>query len=159
MLIQILSSFAVIAGLFGVIPQIVSMLSSGSSKGQSAAGWSVGVSVNAVMGYVNLVGLHAGLLAAGNAVAGTLCAFALLCVLRLAEPDGAVEEVPEVDGDPVVGGAVLYELPTEEFHVVRAHVAREHARRSHPVAPHDPADVSRRSLRRVVRPERERAAA
>lgn len=157
MLIQILSTFAVIAGLFGVIPQIVSMLVTGSSKGQSAAGWSVGVSVNAVMGYVNLVGLHAGLLAAGNALAGALCAFALLCVVRLAE-DGS-DEVPEVEGEPVVGGANLYELPTEEFHVVRAHVAREHARRSHAGAPQAPAEVSRRSLRRVVRPERDRVAA
>ncbi len=159
MLIQILSTFAVIAGLFGVIPQIVSMLVTGSSKGQSAAGWSVGVSVNAVMGYVNLVGLHAGLLAAGNALAGALCAFALLCVVRLAEPAGAVDDVPHVEGEPVVGGANLYELPTEEFHVVRAHVAREHARRSHAVAPQAPAEVSRRSLRRVVRPERDRVAA
>ena len=157
MLIQILSTFAVIAGLFGVIPQIVSMLVTGSSKGQSAAGWSVGVSVNAVMGYVNLVGLHAGLLAAGNALAGALCAFALLCVVRLAE--GGTEDVPHVEGDPVVGGANLYELPTEEFHVVRAHVAREHARRSHAGAPQAPAEVSRRSLRRVVRPERDRVAA
>ncbi|MBJ7518669.1 MAG: hypothetical protein JHC84_03135 [Solirubrobacteraceae bacterium] len=157
MLIQILSTFAVIAGLFGVIPQIVSMLVTGSSKGQSAAGWSVGVSVNAVMGYVNLVGLHAGLLAAGNALAGALCAFALLCVVRLAE--SGAEDVPHVEGEPVVGGANLYELPTEEFHVVRAHVAREHARRSHAGAPQAPAEVSRRSLRRVVRPERDRVAA
>lgn len=157
MLIQILSTFAVIAGLFGVIPQIVSMLVTGSSKGQSAAGWSVGVSVNVLMGYVNLVGLHATLLAAGNAVAGALCAFALLCVVRLA--DDGQDEVPEVEGEPVVGGANLYELPTEEFHVVRAHVLRAHAQRFHSVPAEDPAAVSRRSLRRVVRPERDRMAA
>lgn len=157
MLIQILSSFAVIAGLFGVIPQIISMLVKGSSKGQSAAGWSVGISVNVVMGYVNLVGLHATLLAAGNAVAGALCAFALLCVLRLAD-DGA-DDVPAVDGDPVVGGAVLYELPTAEFHVVRAHVMREHARRASALPAERPAELSRRSLRRVVRRPEERAAA
>lgn len=157
MLIQILSTFAVIAGLFGVIPQIVSMLVTGSSKGQSAAGWSVGVAVNVLMGYVNLVGLHATLLAAGNAVAGALCAFALLCVVRLA--DDGHDEVPEVEGEPVVGGANLYELPTEEFHVVRAHVLRAHAQRFHSVPREDPAVVSRRSLRRVVRPERDRMAA
>lgn len=157
MLIQILSTFAVIAGLFGVIPQIVSMLVTGSSKGQSAAGWSVGVAVNVLMGYVNLVGLHAALLAAGNAVAGALCAFALLCVVRLA--DDGHDEVPEVEGEPVVGGANLYELPTEEFHVVRAHVLRAHAQRFHSVPREDPAVVSRRSLRRVVRPERDRMAA
>lgn len=157
MLIQILSSFAVIAGLFGVIPQIVSMLRSGSSTGQSAAGWSVGVSVNVVMGYVNLVGLHAGLLATGNAIAGTLCAFALLCAVRLR--DSGRDDVPEVEGEPVVGGANLYELPTAEFHVVRAHVLREHARRTHTAPREDPATVSRRSLRRVVRPERDRITA
>lgn len=158
MLIQILSTFAVIAGLFGVIPQIVSMLVTGSSKGQSAAGWSVGVSVNVLMGYVNLVGLHATLLAAGNAVAGALCAFALLCAVRLADDEGH-DEVPEVEGEPVVGGANLYELPTEEFHVVRAHVLRAHAQRFHTPSREDPAAVSRRSLRRVVRPERDRMAA
>lgn len=159
MLIQILSSFAVIAGLFGVIPQIVSMLFTGSSKGQSAAGWSVGISVNVVMGYVNLMGLHATLLAVGNAVAGGLCAFALLCVVRLR--DGG-DEVPAVEGEPVVGGAVLYELPTAEFHVVRAHVMREHARRAADMTQEHPAVASRRSLRRVVRPAgegRRRAAA
>lgn len=157
MLISLLSAFAVVAGLFGVVPQIASMLHRGSSKGQSAAGWWVGISVNAVMAYVNLVGLHAQLLSAGNAVAGLLCAFALLCVVRLAE-DGA-DAVPEVDGEPVVGGANLYELPTEEFHVVRAHVLREHARRTHGTEPVDLASASRRSLRRVVRPERDRVAA
>lgn len=157
MLISILSAFAVVAGLFGVVPQIASMLHRGSSKGQSATGWWVGISVNAVMAYVNLVGLHAQLLSAGNAIAGLLCAFALLCVVRLAED--ATESVPHVEGEPVVGGANLYELPTEEFHVVRAHVLREHARRTHGAEPVDVASASRRSLRRVVRPERDRVAA
>ncbi|MBJ7331654.1 MAG: hypothetical protein JHC95_17295 [Solirubrobacteraceae bacterium] len=158
MLISLLSTAAVIAGLFGVIPQIISMLHSGSSAGQSAAGWTVGISVNAIMGYVNLVGLHATTLALGNAVAGALCGFALLCVVRLAD-GGDEEPVVHPEGEPVIGGASLLEMPTTEFQVVRAHVQREHARRFHGTAPEDRVTASRRSLRKVVSPERDRIAA
>jgi hypothetical protein len=88
MLISILSTTAIFLGLAGVMPQITQMLRRGSAAGQSALGWSMGVTVNALVGYMNITQYDAALLAFGNLAGGALCGLALGIVLRLRDrPD------------------------------------------------------------------------
>lgn len=81
--LQIVSSSAILLGLAGVVPQIAAMVRRRSAAGQSPVGWLLGVSVNVLMAYVNLVGYGATTLALGNACGGTLCLVALACAVRL----------------------------------------------------------------------------
>ncbi|MCW3012962.1 MAG: hypothetical protein JWO02_54 [Solirubrobacterales bacterium] len=85
MLLSILSTTAIVLGLAGVMPQITEMLRRGSAAGQSALGWSMGMTVNALMGYMNITQYDASVLALGNVAGGALCGIALGIVLRLRE--------------------------------------------------------------------------
>lgn len=82
-LLSLISTLAILLGLAGVVPQIVAMVRRRSAAGQSPLGWLLGVSVNVLMSYVNLVGYGAEALALGNACGGLLCVVALGCALRL----------------------------------------------------------------------------
>jgi hypothetical protein len=119
MLISILSTTAILAGVAGTLPQISVMLRSGSSAGQSPVGWSLAIGVNAIMAYVNLVGLHSAVLAAGNVASGLLAMVALSLVIRLAAR-GPASSSATVD---------LADLATHEFHALRADVDDEDQRR------------------------------
>lgn len=128
MLISVLSTAAIIVGLAGTVPQITTMLRSRSSDGQSPLAWGLGISVNAMMAYVNLVGFHAPVLALGNVAGATLCTIALGCVRRLAgagsgshpEPESALAGLPQT---------AFSEMPTDELVAVRKHLATEESRR------------------------------
>jgi hypothetical protein len=145
--IQIASTFAVVTGLAGLIPQIWAMTSSRSSLGQSPTGWTLGIGVNVLMGYVNLVAYDARGLALGNAIGMLLCSIALTAVLRYRRPSVALEHqplmaVPEVEvpvaeapaptavrpaggSDPIA----LTELPTGEFWTIKREFEHEESRR------------------------------
>ena len=80
--ISLISAIAVVVSIGGICPQIVAMLSARSSAGQSVLGWGLGVLVNGLLGYVNLVGAQSAVLATGNAIGFVLSATALVLVVR-----------------------------------------------------------------------------
>ncbi len=82
-LIPVISIAAIVIGIAGVIPHIWTMARSRQASGQSPVAWGMGVSTNAMMGYVNFAGYKAELLGAGNLAGGLLCALALALVMRL----------------------------------------------------------------------------
>ncbi len=115
-ILSIASTCAIVLGLAATLPQIATMLRTRSAHGQSPLGWTLGLSVNVLMGYVNLVGFHAALLGLGNFAGAALNAIALACVMRLAV--GAA-----------TGAPAFVELPTEELHVIKRQIEEEHVRR------------------------------
>jgi hypothetical protein len=143
--ISLASTAAIIIGLCGSIPQILTMLRARSSAGQSATGWIMGVSVNVLMGYVNLAGYHATILAVGNVVSMTLCLTAFAVVLRFRDSGAPtadeLEELAAVravraGGDQTIVEIVgIEDLPTGEFQLIRAELSaveeRRRQRRNH----------------------------
>jgi hypothetical protein len=147
--IQIASTIAVVTGLAGLVPQIWAMTSTRSSSGQSPTGWSLGIGVNALMAYVNLVAYHAVGLAFGNAMGMLLCSVALGAVLRfrqsqiVEEEDRALMAAPDFAGEPAPDATVptavrpagtadaiaLSELPTGQFWTIKQEIEQEEARR------------------------------
>jgi hypothetical protein len=115
-LIAFVSIIAVIVGLAGTVPQIICMLRSRSSAGQSSTGWMMGVGVNAMMGYVNAVGYGAAVLALGNTLGLILNLVALSLVQRYRTVQAAR---PQLD-----------ELHTSEFFALHDAVLSEHSRRT-----------------------------
>lgn len=122
-LISIASSIAIVLGFAGTLPHIRTMVLSRSSNGQSPTGWMIGILVNVMTGYVNLAGLGAVMLGVGNVLAGTFAAIALFCVIRYRGGAAA----PVADERPL---ATVHELPTGEFHAIKALIDEEHARRT-----------------------------
>lgn len=120
MLISILSTAAILLGVAGTVPQISVMLRSGSSAGQSPVGWSLSVGVNAMLAYVNLIGLHSVTLAAGNVASGLLAVAALTLVIRLAGRPAAASADASLQ---------LADLATHEFHALRVDIDDEARRR------------------------------
>jgi hypothetical protein len=145
-LISVASSIAIVLGFAGTLPHIRTMVRSRSSNGQSPTGWLIGITVNVMTGYVNLVGLGAVMLGIGNVLAGTFSSIALGCVVRYRRPrEAAVAVAPAAAPSRTL--ATVHELPTGEFHAIKQLVDAEHARRTsfvaeaEPVAAFDVADV------------------
>lgn len=129
--ISFASTIAMLVGLGAAFPQILRMLLARSANGQSSLGWAMGLVANASMGYVNLVGFHAHLLAASNALSATLCVAAIVLITRFGAPTAEVLTTDDLAGAPVVATAaelrvvppvhdVLADLPTTEFVALRA---------------------------------------
>lgn len=131
--VSIISAIAVVVSIGGILPQIVAMLRVRSSAGQSALGWCLGVLVNGLLGYVNLLGSHSTVLAAGNAVGFLLSATALALVVRY-RVDAPRSGVGALDPGIAVSTllddsrAALVELQTEELEALQGAVS--HARAS-----------------------------
>lgn len=146
--VSIASSLAIVLGFSGTLPHIRTMLRTRSSDGQSALGWSIGITVNALTGYVNLFGIGAVMLGIGNVLAGTFSTIALLCVLRFRR---ARQTATTPASAPVLA---VHELPTHEFHAIKSLVDEEHARRersrvaraTHAEAEAERADVEQHEL-------------
>lgn len=96
-ILSVISTLAILLGIAGVVPQIAAMVRRRSAAGQSPVGWLLGVTVNALMGYVNLEGYGATALALGNACGGFLCLIALTCALRLPRAVGPAVTAPRPD--------------------------------------------------------------
>lgn len=121
--ISLASSIAMAVGLAAALPQIVRMLRSRSAAGQSSAGWAMGLLANVCMGYVNLRGFDAELLAASNALSGLLCIAAIALITRFAGDEATAE--PASSTPTGLGSArpvhhVLADLPTTEFVALRS---------------------------------------
>ncbi len=159
--VSLISAIAVVVSVGGVFPQIVAMFRARSSAGQSALGWCLGVLVNGLLGYVNVVGSDSAVLAAGNAVGFLLSATALALVFRY-RVDPMPHAVITPDASLAVSAlldpsrATLVELQTEELEAL--HGAVSHARETRqrgPAAPDCRSESERRAARH--RPERRSA--
>jgi hypothetical protein len=118
-LLPIASTTAIVIGLCAALPQLAAMVRARSAAGQSALGWMLGVCVNVLMAYVNLVGYKATVLAAGNIASVALCAAAVGLVLRFGTA-AADEDEPAVP---------VHELATTEFWALRDQLEHEARRR------------------------------
>lgn len=114
-------------GLAAALPQIARMLRTRSAAGQSSAGWAMGLLANVCMGYVNLRGFDAHLLAASNALSGLLCLAAIALITRFGAgaASNAAPSAPVSAGHLGHHGArpvhhVLADLPTTEFVALRS---------------------------------------
>lgn len=124
--ISFASTIAMAVGLAAAFPQIARMLRSRSAAGQSSAGWAMGLLANTCMGYVNLRGFDAQLLAASNAMSAMLCVAAIALITRFAADDAGDEPVDMPLGREAAQGSarpvhhVLADLPTTEFVALRS---------------------------------------
>lgn len=109
---------AAVIGIAGIVPQLITMLRSRSSAGQSTVGWSFGIFTNASLAFVNLLGYHAPVLGSGNLASLSGCLTAVYLVRRFRR--AAAEPAPETVTD----------LRTQEFEVLREAVLIEHHRRT-----------------------------
>lgn len=101
--ISFLSSIAMAVGLAAALPQILTMLRTRSSGGQSVVGWGMGLVTNLSMAYVNLFGFGAAALMASNLLSAALCVAAMLLIVRF----GARRSDDQTDAD----GAATAEFP------------------------------------------------
>jgi hypothetical protein len=114
-----ISMLAVMIGVTGIVPQLVTMLRNRSSAGQSMLGWSLGLTANLALAFVNAFGNHAPVLAVGNVLSFSGCLAAVALVWRYpAEPAAA----------PV--DAIVTDMHTQEFVALREAVIAEHERRT-----------------------------
>lgn len=149
-LITTISMLAVVVSVTGNIPQLVTMLRKRSSSGQSILGWGLGFTANFALVFVNGIGYHAPLLAAGNVLSATACVTAM-CLVRLyrgkpAVPAATAPEAPAVDADrpaeasvasapvpvapPPAFAHAVTDMRTQEFVLLRDLVVAEHHRRT-----------------------------
>lgn len=119
-LLPIFSSAAIVIGLAAALPQLYAMVRARSAAGQSALGWMLGVLVNTLMAYVNLVGYKATALAAGNLASVAICLTAVGLVVRFGT--AADEEADEA-------AFAFHDLPTMELVVLREQLEHETRRR------------------------------
>jgi len=143
--ISLLSSIAMAVGLAASLPQILRMVKTRSSGGQSVLGWGMGLITNLSMAYVNLFGFGAAELMVSNLISGGLCVVAMLLIVRFnGEPIVAddlaqttlIELRPALHiagaqapaGRPVAPNRVLADMPTTEFVALRdaVHAADAH---------------------------------
>lgn len=117
MLIATTSTLAALVGIAAIVPQLIKMVTTRSSAGQSTIGWSLGLTTNTALALVNLLGYHAVVLGSGNLVSLSGCVTAMYLVRRFR----AGADSPE---NPVA------DLRTQEFEVLREAVLAEHHRRS-----------------------------
>jgi len=101
-----ISCIAVILGFFSAIPHIVAMFRHHNAAGQSTSGWVMGMTMNSMMSYVNLIGFHITTLGLGNLISAGLCATAVWCTMKFPK------EHPKPEHN-------ILEMPTQEFEVLK----------------------------------------
>lgn len=114
-----ISLLAVMIGVTGIVPQLVTMLRNRSSNGQSQLGWALGFAANLALAFVNASGNHAAVLAIGNVLSLSGCLAAMYLVWRFpAQPEPAPVDERVTD------------MRTGEFAALRDAVIAEHERRT-----------------------------
>jgi hypothetical protein len=120
-----ISMVAVLIGVTGIVPQLVTMLRHRSSAGQSKLGWSLAFAANFALAFVNAFGNQAPVLAIGNVLSFSGCLTAVFLAWRFpAETETALESGPA----PV--DALVTDMHTGEFAALRDAVIAEHRRRT-----------------------------
>lgn len=122
-LITLISTVAVVVGIVGIVPQLITMLRTRSAGGQSPLGWALGAGADLALAFVNALGYHAIVLAAGNLLGLVGCLLAVWLVRRYRDVEPAIASGP-------VGPGVVAEMHTQEFVVLREAVLAEHQRRT-----------------------------
>ena len=119
-----ISMLAVLIGVTGIVPQLVTMLRNRSSIGQSKLGWSLAFTANFALAFVNAFGNHAPVLAIGNVLSFSGALTAMFLVSRFpAEPGRGRGRGRPVD-------ALVTDMHTGEFAALRDAVIAEHHRRT-----------------------------
>jgi hypothetical protein len=122
--ISLVSTIAMSVGLAAALPQILQMLRTRSSSGQSVLGWGMGLVTNASMAYVNLIGFHSTPLAASNLLSASLCVAAMGLIVQFRGPELAERELDELPAPVAIiplhrmtdaHHHALHELPTREL--------------------------------------------
>ena len=116
-LIATISMLAALIGIAGIVPQLITMFRARSSAGQSTVGWTLGMTTNSALAFVNVLGYHALVLGSGNVASFLGCLTAVYLVRRFRSP---AEPSQDAVGD----------LRTHEFAVLREAVLVEHHRRT-----------------------------
>src|ERR1700733_9430361 len=97
-----ISMLAVLIGVTGIVPQLVTMLRNRSSTGQSKLGWSLAFTANFALAFVNALGNHAPVLAVGTVLSFSGALTAVFLVSRFpAEPEPEPAAVHEPAAAPV----------------------------------------------------------
>jgi hypothetical protein len=122
-----ISMLAVLVGVTGIVPQLVTMLRNRSSAGQSKLGWSLAFTANFALAFVNAFGNHAPVLAIGNVLSFSGALTAVCLASRFpAEPESG----PETVTAPAPVDALVTDMHTGEFVALRDAVFAEHQRRT-----------------------------
>ncbi len=114
-----ISMLAVLIGVTGIVPQLVTMLRNRSSMGQSKLGWSLGFTANLSLAFVNAFGNHAPVLAVGNVLSFSGCLTAVYLVSRY-----------PADTEPAAVDALVTDMHTGEFVALHDAVLAERERRA-----------------------------
>ncbi len=124
-----ISMLAVLVGVTGIVPQLVTMLRNRSSTGQSKLGWSLAFTANFALAFVNAFGNHSPVLAIGNVLSFSGALTAVFLVSRF---PAEAETEAETAVDPALAAvdAIVTDLHTGEFAALRDAVIAEHHRRT-----------------------------
>jgi hypothetical protein len=114
-----ISMLAVMIGVTGIVPQLVTMLRNRSSKGQSQLGWALGFTANLALAFVNAFGNHAMVLAIGNVLSLSGCLAAMFLAWRF-----------PAEAEPAAVDELVTDMHTGEFAALRDAVIAEHQRRT-----------------------------
>jgi hypothetical protein len=118
--ISLVSTIAMAVGLAAALPQILQMIKTRTSSGQSVLGWGMGLVTNASMAYVNFVGFHSTPLAASNLLSASLCVAAIGLIVQFRGPVHVYDEFPTAEIIPLRRVThehhdALVDLPTREL--------------------------------------------
>jgi hypothetical protein len=125
--ITTISMLAVVVNVTCNVPQLVAMLRTHTSSGQSCLGWALALAANSALAYVNWFGYHSPVLAIGNVLSLSACLTAIGLV-RLYRQGPAVE--PPLPASPMPLADSVIDMHTQEFVVLRDVVLAEHRRRT-----------------------------
>jgi hypothetical protein len=103
------------------------MLRARSARGQSSFGWVLAGSCSASLMFVNIVGYHALVLAAGNLLSMAGCLAAALLAQYFRDRGGAPEALQALQDAPE---ELVSEMATGELQVLTDAVIEEHLRRT-----------------------------
>jgi hypothetical protein len=118
-LITTLSMLAAVIGIASIAHHLATMFRTRSSSGQSTLGWSLGITANLALAFVNILGYRAPVLAAGNLLSFLGCLTAV-CLVRRYRKHHA--EHP--------GAGAVEDMHTHEFVALREAVVAEQHRRT-----------------------------
>jgi hypothetical protein len=121
--ITTISMLAVVINVTCNVPQLVAMLRTRTSSGQSSLGWGLALAANSALAFVNWFGYHSPVLTVGNVLSLSACltAIGLVRFYRHAPADES----------PVAPlAATVTDMRTQEFVVLHDVVLAEHARRT-----------------------------
>lgn len=122
-LITTISLLAVLVGVTGIVPQLITMLQTKSSGGQSMLGWALCFAANLGLGVVNAFGYHATLLSIGNTLSMSGCIAALILIGRYRDAGNEIVAEPSHN-------LTVSDMHTQEFVALREAVIAEHHRRT-----------------------------